>query len=193
MVTRDFSQQYDKFYFFSDSIQRRQQFERYLEAMATATNRYSSSHNAFVVILGMEKLDARVCELLEKKIENKHVVFTSQSTDVFQMTGLLRQLNILLTSRYHASVLSMERACPIVAVSIDARLNGVMREVGLAEHYLHHATDENLGNRILASLQMAGDHETEISKNIQRHLAIYKEKTTAMSQFFITWLKKQFS
>lgn len=193
VVTRDFSQQYDKFYFFSDSTQRRQQFECYLEAMATATNRYSASQNAFVVILGMEKLDARVCELLEKKIENKHVVFTSQSTDVFQMTGLLRQLNILLTSRYHASVLSMERACPIVAVSIDARLNGVMREVGLAEHYLHHATDDNLGNRILVSLQMAGEHEPEISKNIQRHLAIYKEKTTAMSQFFMTWLKKQFS
>jgi polysaccharide pyruvyl transferase WcaK-like protein len=108
------------------------------------------------------------------------------------MTGLLRQLNILLTSRYHASVLSMERAIPIVAVSIDARLNGIMSEVGLAQHYLHHATDEHLEEGIMASLQMAGEHEHEIGNNIRQHLTIHKNKTEAMSQYFAKWLKEQF-
>ena len=192
-ITRDFSQQYDKIYFFSDSITRRRQFERYLQAMTAATNRYSKEHNAFVVILGMEKLDARVCELLEQKVEAPHAIFTSKTCDVFKMTGLLRQLNILLTSRYHASVLSMERAIPIVAVSIDARLNGIMNEVELANHYLHHATDENLEERIVASLQMAGEHEKEISDKIRQHNTIYKNKTEAMSQYFAKWLKEQFS
>lgn len=191
-ITRDFSQQYDKIYFFSDNATRRQRFERYLETMTAATNRYSREHNAFVVILGMEKLDAKVCELLEKRIESKHAVFTSKTCDVFKMTGLLRQLNILLTSRYHASVLSMERAIPIVAVSIDARLNGIMNEVELAQHYLHHATDEHLEEHIIASLEMAGEHEQEISNNIRQHLTIYKDKTKAMSQYFTKWLKEQF-
>ena len=192
LVTRDFSQQYDKIYFFSDNATRRQLFERYLTAMADATNRYSREHNAFVVILGMEKLDARVCDQLEQRIESKHAVFTSKTSDVFKMTGLLRQLNILLTSRYHASVLSMERAIPIVAVSIDARLNGIMNEVGLAPHYLHHATDEHLEEGIMTSLQMAGEHEQEIGNNIRQHLTIYKNKTEAMSQYFAKSLKEQF-
>ena len=192
LVTRDFSQQYDKIYFFSDSKARRQQFERYLQAMTAATNRYSKEHNAFVVILGMEKLDARVCELLEQKVVAPHAMFTSKTCDVFKMTGMLRQLNILLTSRYHASVLSMERAIPIVAVSIDARLNGIMKEVELDKHYLHHATDENLEERIVASLQMAGEHEQEIGDTIRLHLAMYKNKTKAMSQYFEKWLKEQF-
>ena len=192
LVTRDFSQQYDKIYFFSDSKARRQQFERYLQAMTAATNRYSKEHNAFVVILGMEKLDARVCELLEQKVVAPHAMFTSKTCDVFKMTGMLRQLNILLTSRYHASVLSMERAIPIVAVSIDARLNGIMKEVELDKHYLHHATDENLEERIVASLQMAGEHEQEIGDTIRQHLAMYKNKTKAMSQYFEKWLKEQF-
>ena len=192
LVTRDFSQQYDKIYFFSDSKARRQQFERYLQAMTAATNRYSKEHNAFVVILGMEKLDARVCELLEQKVVAPHAMFTSKTCDVFTMTGMLRQLNILLTSRYHASVLSMERAIPIVAVSIDARLNGIMKEVELDKHYLHHATDENLEERIVASLQMAGEHEQEIGDTIRQHLAMYKNKTKAMSQYFEKWLKEQF-
>ena len=140
----------------------------------------------------MEKLDASVCELLEQRIEAPHALFTSKTCDVFKMTGLLRQLNILLTSRYHASVLSMERAIPIVAVSIDARLNGIMNEVELAEHYLHHATDDNLEERIVASLHMAGEHEQEIGNTIRQHLTIYKNKTEAMGQFFAKWLKEQF-
>ncbi len=193
LVTRDFSQQYDKLYFFSDSPARREQFDRYLSAMVVATNQYSKAHNAFVVVLGMEKLDTRVCELLQKQLEQPHVVCTSKTCNVFQMTGLLRQLSILLTSRYHASVLSMERSIPIVAVSIDARLNGVMREVGLADHYLHQATDVDLDSSIIASLQMTGEHEQEIKETIQQLLKIYKEKTAAMSRFFVTWLKEHFS
>ena len=160
--------------------------------MTAATNRYSKEHNAFVVILGMEKLDARVCELLEQKVVAPHAMFTSKTCDVFKMTGMLRQLNILLTSRYHASVLSMEHAIPIVAVSIDARLNGIMKEVELDKHYLHHATDENLEERIVASLQMASEHEQEIGDTIRQHLAMYKNKTKAMSQYFEKWLKEQF-
>ncbi len=193
LLTRDFTQQYDKLYFFSDSQKRRERFKTYLEAMTTATNQYSQAHNAFVVILGMEQLDTRVCELMEKEVAQPHVVFTSKTSNVFQMTGLLRQLSILLTSRYHASVLSMERSIPIVAVSIDGRLNGVMREVGLADDYLHRATDDNLASRIIASLQLTGEREEAISERIEQQLRIYKDKTAAMSQFFVTWLKEQFS
>ncbi len=192
-ITRDFSQQYDTVYFFSDSRERRELFERYLSAMVAATNQYSRAHNAFVVILGMEQLDTNVCELMERQMESPHVVCTSKTCNVFQMTGLVRQLSILLTSRYHASVLSMERAIPIVAVSIDARLKGVMREVGLADRYLHQATDANLEDRITASLQLAGEHEQDIQEAIQQQLTVYKNKTAAMSQFFASWLKEQFS
>ena len=193
MVTRDFSRQYDKLYFFSDSAERRRQYEYYLQALANATNRYSREHDAFVVILGMEKLDASACERLEQQIESRHVVCTSKTCDVFQMTGLLRHLSVLLTSRYHASVLSMERAIPIVAVSMDGRLNGLMSEVKLADQYLHYTTDADLENKIMASLQMASEHEQEIKDTLRRHLTVYKSKTTAMNQFFVTWLKEQFS
>ena len=86
----------------------------------------------------------------------------------------------------------MERAIPIVAVSIDARLNGIMNEVELAKHYLHKATDDHLEERIVASLQMAGEHEKEIGDKIRQHITIYKNKTEAMSQYFVKWLKEQF-
>lgn len=192
-VTRDFLLQYDKIYFFSDSPKRRRQFQVYLEAMAAAVNRYSKTHDAFVIILGMEKLDAKVCTLLKQRLTCPHTVCTSKNYTVCQMTGLLRQLSILLTSRYHASVLSMEHACPIVAVSIDARLNSIMNEIELDKDYLFKVTDSNLENCITGSLDLAAGHEQEIRTTIRKHLAEYKEKTNDMSQFFGAWLKTYFS
>lgn len=193
VLTGNHSQQYDKMYFFSDSMERRQQFKQYLDEVARAVNRYSHEHDAFVVILGMERLDAEACQLLAKQTEQPHAVYTSDHHDVFQMTGLLRQLSTLITSRYHAAVLSMARAIPLVAISMDGRLDGVISETELDENYLHHVTDAGLGEAIMASLQMADNHRDEIAGRIQRHQTDYESKVQEMSLFFVSWLKTHFS
>lgn len=193
IMTRDSSNQYDKMYFFMDSYQRRQAFHHYLQETASSVNRYQYEEDAFVVILGMEKLDADACRIIEKQIKGPHAVYTSETYDVFQMTGLLRQLSILITSRYHAAVLSMEHTIPIVAVSMDARLDGLMEEMELHRNYLHHVNDQQLADRITASLQHTEKHRTEIASTICHHLAIYKNKVEEMSKFFTTWTKESFS
>jgi len=189
IATRDFSNQYDKMYFFSDSAERRQRFHRYLSEIAAAVNSYQREHDAFVVVLGMEKLDAEACRLFAEKMAGRNAVYTSDKCDVFQMTGLLRQLSTLVTSRYHAAVLSMEHTIPIVAISMDGRLDGVMREVQLDGHYLHHVNDAGLEQRLVESLHRADTHREEIADTIRRHLTIYKNKVDEMSAFFTTWLK----
>lgn len=193
LMTRDFKQQYDMMYFFSDSEERREKFRRYLQEMAAAVNRYQREHHAFVVILGMERLDAEACALLEAQIEGAHGVYTSRECDVFRMTGLLRQLSMLVTSRYHADVLSMEHGHPVVAVSMDARLDTLMRETELSKDYLHHVGDEDLGERITASLRQAEAHRQEIAETFGRHLPDYKHKVEEMNKFFKQWIKDCFS
>ena len=193
MLTGHHERQYDKMYFYSDSTERRQQFQHYLTQMAQAVNRYQQDHGAFVVILGMEKLDAEACELFEQMLEGPHQVYHSRNHDVFQMTGLLRHLSVLITSRYHAAVLSMARAIPIVAVSMDARLDGLMAETGLAEDYLNHVDDARLGEWITSSLRLADENRDEIVRMIGRHQTISEHKVQEMSQFFASWLKNHFS
>lgn len=193
LATGDRSRQYDKMYFFSWGRERRSRYEHYLREMAAAVDRYQREHDAFVVILGMEKLDTRACHDFERMTEGPHAVYTSLSCDVFQMTGLLRQLSLLVTSRYHAAVLSMERRLPVVAVTFDGRLEGLMRETELDGDYLHRVDDAALGERITASLRKAEAHRDEIGALIDRHLAVYKDKTRQMAQFFTQWLKEHFS
>ena len=48
------------------------------------------------------------------------------------MTTLLRGLDLLVTSRYHAAVLSMAAAVPQLAVGHDLRLLSLYQELGLA-------------------------------------------------------------
>lgn len=193
LTTRDFSCQYDKMYFFSDSKQRREDYQRYLSEMAMAVNRYQQERKAFVVILGMEKLDTETCERFAQLINGPYCIHTSMKRDVFQMTGLLRQLSILVTSRYHAAVLSMEQAIPIVAVSMDGRLDGIIRETQLDYDYLHHVGDERLGEHVIASLHLAIAQREEIAISIRQHVVVYKKKVEEMREYAISWLKEHFS
>lgn len=193
VITGDRTLQYDKMFFFSESEERHHRFHTYLSEVAKAVNRYQHEHNGFVVILGMEKLDTKACQMFEQMIEGPHAVFTSLRCNVFQMTGLLRQLSLLVTSRYHAAVLSMEHANPIVAVSMDNRLDGVMSETNLAKDYLHHVDDADLGEHITASLHLADRHRDDITNHIRHHLQEYKMQVEKMSIFFAKWLKEQFS
>jgi polysaccharide pyruvyl transferase WcaK-like protein len=51
------------------------------------------------------------------------------------MTAVLRRLGVLVTSRYHASVLSLAAAVPQLAVGHDLRLRTLYSELGIADRY----------------------------------------------------------
>jgi len=51
------------------------------------------------------------------------------------MTALLRGLDLLITSRYHAAVLSLAAAVPQIAVGHDTRLDTLYRDLGLREQW----------------------------------------------------------
>lgn len=191
MVTGNRSLQYDKMYFFSDSKNRRKCYHRYLSQMAEAVNSYQREHDAFVVVLGMEKLDAQACHDLREMIDGDCAVVTSRDTDVFLMTSVIHQLDILLTSRYHASVLSMLKAMPVVAVSMDNRLDGLFRDIGFDKKYLHHVGDRDLAAKISRSFNEAESDKANIVATIKNHTAECREKLKEMSAFLEAKIKSQ--
>jgi polysaccharide pyruvyl transferase WcaK-like protein len=64
------------------------------------------------------------------------------------MTALLRSLDVLVTSRYHASVLSLAAAVPQVAVHRDLRLRSLYAELGLEHDYFLPPDDPEVFGRI---------------------------------------------
>lgn len=182
---------YDKWYYFSRSAERTEALERYIDNIADAVNRISAEEDLFPVVIGMEKLDAEVCRKLKAKLNRPCAMLLSANEKADLMTGVLRQMDLLLTSRYHAAVLSMERAIPIVAVSMDERLDSLLAESGVAGKYLFHTTDADPGDHLCEAIRDAEAHREEISETIYRHTGIYKQQLEEMGAFLKDYLKEK--
>lgn len=163
--------QYDMMYFFSDSDERRRKYQRYLAELAQAIKAYRDANDAFVVIIGMEKLDAQACRDFRQLMGQEGcAMITSSETPVFQMTSLLHCLDTLVTSRYHAAVLSMLKGLPIVAVSMDNRLDGLYGDIPAMAPHLHHVDDDDLAQRVIRSLQEAEADKSRIIEATDRYV-----------------------
>lgn len=165
-VTRDWSHNFAKWYFFSVSDDRNRAFDAYIEALASAVNGQYERTGCHVVLLGMERLDERACRELARRIQAPHSMFLAKDYNAYQMTAVLRSLTLLVTSRYHANVLSMPAGVPTVAVSMDERLQNTMDEVGLSEHLLLRTDDAELSERLREALSYIDENESSIRKTL---------------------------
>ena len=113
-ITGNHQGQYDKWFFFSDSPARREAYRRYLDQVAAGVRTFLDAHDFFPVIIGMERLDEKACRALREKLSGPSALFLSGTCSADILTGILHRLSSLVTSRYHAAVLSLEatRALP---------------------------------------------------------------------------------
>jgi polysaccharide pyruvyl transferase WcaK-like protein len=144
---------YSGWYFLSDSFERRERFERYLSGIAGAVSDWAERHHAQVVLFGMESIDQDACLKLQARLKAPTHVFSSLDYDGYQLTALLRRLTVLVTSRYHARVLSMPAGVPAIAISMDERLHNLFAETGHLERYCLKADDPQLGSKLSAALE----------------------------------------
>ncbi|MBR1633499.1 MAG: hypothetical protein IJ682_00395 [Lachnospiraceae bacterium] len=184
------SGQYDKWYFFSDSPARRRAYRRYLHETARAVRSFLQKHDCFPVLIGMERLDEKACRALLGQLAHPVALFLSGDCTADVMTGVLHRLSILVTSRYHAAVLSMEHPCPIVAVSMDERLDGIMDELSLNQNYLFHVTDRRLGKKLYRALSVAYSDADAISRHLRREHARYQEKQDDIGHFLKQYIQE---
>ena len=96
---------------------------------------------------------------------------------------------MLVTSRYHAAVLSMEKGCPIIAVSMDERLNGIMNELSLGDKYLFDVRDPGLGAGIAGALAEAERNSDEIRMHMKESCMKYKKTLAEMASFMKRYIE----
>ncbi len=192
-LTGDHSLQFQLWYFFSWSKQREQQFNNYLDAVACSVNEFTEKHHCYVVILGMERLDADACSKLNARLTKPASVFLSADHDGYEMAAILRQLSFLVTSRYHAQVLSMDARVPSVAISMDERLDNIMQEMDLGRHQLLHADDTELAAELKSALEYALLHQEQIKDKIGHQLVSYQNTLDEMEDFLISWLRSHYN
>ena len=78
-------------------------------------------------------------------------MFSSRELNASQMTTLFRDLDLLITSRYHACILSLAAAVPQIAVGHDLRLKTLYAELGLQANFI--APGPELFERVRSGVQ----------------------------------------
>jgi polysaccharide pyruvyl transferase WcaK-like protein len=124
-------------YYFSTSPERRRASMELARRYARLADRVVEEHDRSVALICMEELDEPIARAIHDEMmhEDRARVFSSREYDASRMTALLRSLGVLVTSRYHASVLSLATAVPQLAVGHDLRLRTLYSELGIEDRY----------------------------------------------------------
>jgi polysaccharide pyruvyl transferase WcaK-like protein len=136
--------------YFTHSPERTRATEALAHAYAALADDVISRHGGSVALIGMQSLD----DSLLRKVHGAMVhpdgarIFSSREYNASQMVSILRGLKLLLTSRYHACVLSLAAQIPQIAVGHDLRLKTIYREMGLFEDFFVEPNAHDLCERL---------------------------------------------
>ncbi len=93
-----------------------------------------------IALLSMEGLDAGYAQKVTRlmKHTDRTRIFTAIDYNASQMTSILQSLDALITSRYHAGVLSLPRQVPQTAICHDLRIEDLYSELHTPELFVGH-------------------------------------------------------
>ena len=119
-------------------------------------------------------------------------IFSSSEFNASQMTEILRNLDLLVTTRYHAAVLSLEALVPQIAVGHDPRLKGLYKDLKMNNDYLiDYMYRKNSGLKIWSQLSRLVDEllkspETtneKLKRGFKEHLARSNKNHIILEEF----------
>ena len=141
-------------------------YNRYLTAMGNAVHSFRKKHSVFVVLVAMERLDARACRQIAARLGGAPV-FASDDYDMYQLVSVLRCGQAIVSSRYHGIVTSMPALVPSAGVTMDERIRNLMHERGHA-HLLLAVDDPDLEGKLLGVMEKLQQEREEVARGIGR-------------------------
>ncbi|MGZ4857189.1 MAG: polysaccharide pyruvyl transferase family protein, partial [Methanobacteriaceae archaeon] len=114
-------------------------------------------------------------------------VISSGEFNASQMTSILCELALLVTSRYHASVLSLRALVPQIAVGHDPRLTSLYLDLGLYDDYFISHDDphlwEVLKKKVDLLLRYPNLQREQLEKGYQEQMSLAHENKNLLQKF----------
>jgi polysaccharide pyruvyl transferase WcaK-like protein len=133
-------------YYFAWSEERRAAAAELAQHFAELADWAVEEHGRSVALLCMESLDDTLARdiLARMKHPDRARIFSASRYNASQMASVLRGLDLLITSRYHAGALSLEGHVPQVAIAHDVRLADLYDEIGMKREFFFASDAPNL-------------------------------------------------
>ena len=163
-------------YYYSRSKERIGASEHLAVKWAEEADRIIENQGKQVALICMEELDEPLARCIKEKIKNPEMVkiFSSREYNASQMTSILRSLELLVTSRYHAGVLSLEAKVPQIAVGHDTRLKGFYKELKLDDYLIDYMSPkiwDELSQKIDELIENPNHQYDKLNNGFKEHLS----------------------
>jgi polysaccharide pyruvyl transferase WcaK-like protein len=156
-------------YYFSRSASRRRGSAELAAGYAAAADRIISERGLPVALIAMEEVDERLASAILGRMSHPEMahVFSSRVHHASRMTVLLRGLRLLVTSRYHAGVLSLQARVPQIAIGHDLRLRTLYEDLGLADRFFVNPRGPYLFERINGLIDRLLDDPAQVREALE--------------------------
>ncbi len=137
-------------FYFSSSETRLRASGELIKGYAAEADHIIAKHNRNVGLLCMEELDTHLAQQVYDHMihRDRARVFSSHQYSLSQMIAVLRTLDALVSSRYHACVFAMAAGVPMVAVGHDLRIKDLFQELRLPDDFFIPYDRADLGTRL---------------------------------------------
>jgi polysaccharide pyruvyl transferase WcaK-like protein len=168
------SSHYRSVYFHNSGPAADRAYQQYMTAIANAVESFRKQRNVFVILVAMERLDARPARIISEKLGGVPVL-TSDDYNMYELVSILRACHMMVSSRYHGIVTCMPGLVPSAGITMDERIRNLMRERG-HQDLLMNVNDADLEPRLVVALdKLCKEREAiaaGIGKTVVRNLKV---------------------
>lgn len=174
---------------------------RYIEQTVNYADWCVDRFGCDVALISMEHMDLKPCQdvYAGMKHRDRARIVSSDEYDVDGIITVLAHLKFLVTTRYHAVVLSSCSAIPVISVSSDTRCEAVHRELGTMDFfidYVSHPDQEpkvsDLYSLLTEKTGLLLEKENDLKEIIRKSHPVFVERATRNRLLFKEWVDKTF-
>ncbi|MBI3952021.1 MAG: polysaccharide pyruvyl transferase family protein [Acidobacteria bacterium] len=165
-------------------------YNRYLTAISNAVDTFRKERRVFAVLMAMEALDTRACQQVSERLGGVPI-FTSYQYDMYQLVGVLRCCDLMVSSRYHGIVCCMPALVPSAGMTMDERIRNLMHERG-HEHLLLEVDDPDLEAKLVHVMQILQKEREAIADGIGRTVAKNLKVMARMGVYFEQHVQRRY-
>lgn len=129
---------------------RASKYAAYIEGLARAVNVVAKEQKSSPLIVAMEPIDAAACEDLNVRLDRPAQIVSGHTHPIGVVVALLREADLLISSRFHALVAAAPAGNPLIGVATDERIANLLTSCG-AGGALVGADAADLADRIIAT------------------------------------------
>jgi polysaccharide pyruvyl transferase WcaK-like protein len=170
-----------------------QKSELLADVLAVQADELIEDYGTHVALLSMEGLDANFGKKIQGRMKHadKTKIFTSLDYNASQMTSILRSLDLLITSRYHAGVLSLANQVPQTAIGHDLRIKDLYCDLGIDDLFVDHE-DPDRYKKLSDNVETLFYNYNTIKAKLLWGYDQYREREKLNTHFFRSFLAQNY-